>query len=247
MTTAIELAEIGMINDMQLLNAISHNLANANTPGYKRDIAVSTAFESLLGTGISAQLSGLGTGGRQLVPDVELLVDHAGGTLQHTGNPLDLAIEGAAYFEVLTESGPRYSRSGEFGVDSTGRLVSNHGFPVAGAEGDILLGGGDVVVHRDGSIFEDGNYAGQLKLVSFDSPGVLAKEGRGLMRAVEGAVAQIDDNGGIRQGYRETSNVDAMQEMVLLMSTLRHFEMTSRVLKGYDDMVNTAISTIADF
>ena len=247
MTTAIELSEIGMINDMRLLDVISHNLANASTPGFKRDMAVTLGFENLLSAQMSASLSGFAAGGRQLAPAMQLLVDHSRGTLQQTGNPLDLAIEGDAFFEILTEVGTRYSRAGGFAIDGAGRMVDSHGFAVAGIEGDILLSGGDVTVDRDGSVLENGEYAGQLKLVAFDDPSLLVKEGRGLLRASEGAAARVVEDSGVRQGYREASNVQVMQEMVQLMTTLRHFETTSRVLKGYDDMVDTAISTIAEF
>ena len=247
MPTAVELSEIGMINDMRLLETISHNLANANTPGYKRDIAVTLEFENLLSTQSSTHLSSIAAAERQAAPAVQLLVDHAAGALQQTGNPLDLAIEGDAFFEVLTEFGARYSRLGAFAIDGAGRLVDSHGFTVAGVEGDILLSGGDVTIDRGGSVFENGEYAGQLKLVAFEDPSLLAKEGRRLLRASDEAIVRVDDDSSVRQGYREASNVEVMQEMVRLVTTLRHFETTSRVLKGYDDMVDTAISTIAEF
>lgn len=247
MPTAIELSEIGMINDMRLLETISHNLANANTPGYKRDIAVTLEFENLLSTQLGTQLSGFAAGERQIAPAVQLLVDHAAGALQQTGNPLDLAIEGDAFFEVLTEFGTRYSRLGAFGIDGVGRLVDSHGFAIAGVDGDILLSGGDVTIDRGGSVFENGEYAGQLKLVAFEDPSLLVKEGRRLLRASDEAIVRTDNDSSVRQGYREASNVEVMQEMVRLVTTLRHFETTSRVLKGYDDMVDTAISTIAEF
>lgn len=247
MPTAVELSEIGMINDMKLLDVISHNLANAGTPGFKRDVAVTLGFEKLLSAEISNQLSGFVSDELQLAPGVQLLVDHAAGALQRTGNPLDLAIEGDAFFEVLTEFGTRYSRVGAFHVDGDGRLVDSRGFAIAGVEGDILLSGGDVTIDRDGSVFENGAYAGQLKLVTFEDPSVLVKEGRGLLRASDEAIVRPGEDSGVRQGYQEASNVEVMQEMVRLMTTIRHFETTSRVLKGYDDMLNTAISTIAEF
>ena len=247
MPTAIELSEIGMINDMKLLDAISHNLANANTPGYKRDIAMTVGFDNILANEMDGMASDVVSGARHAAPSLRFLVDHASGALTQTGNPMDLAIDGAGYFEIVTDSGVRYSRSGNFLIDNAGKLVDSQGFGVAGLEGEILLSGGDITIERDGSVLENGEYAGQLKLVAFEDPSMLIKEGQGLLRPSDAARQMPDDDSGVRQGYREASNVQVMHEMVQLMTTIRHFETTSRVVKGYDSMIATAISTIAEF
>lgn len=247
MTTALEISELAMINDMRLLDVVSHNLANANTAGFKRDIAVSTGFEDALNSQLINLSGSNGRGDRQLVPTLQLLVDHSSGAMKHTDNPLDLVIEGDAFFELTHSEGALYSRQGSFSVGSDGRLESLDGMVVNGLEGEILLTGNEVTVDSDGSVYEAGEFAGTLKLVSFENVENLRKMGNGLYASNDSAVIRPEHDSSVRQGFRETSNVNAMEEMVQMMTTLRHFETTSKVLKGYDDMIGTAISTIAEF
>lgn len=247
MTTAIGLSALGMINDMRQLDIISNNLANANTPGFKRDMAVTRGFDQLLSKESAPLASLLQVGQSQMEPTVERAVDFSPGALHYTGNPLDMAIEGDAYFELQGRQGVRYSRQGSFSIDAGGRLSHGNGLVVSGEEGEILLHGGEITLERDGRLYEDGDYAGQLKLVRFASPSALIKSGGGTMSAPSGQMAQPASDVGVRQGYQESSNVGVMEEMVRMISTMRHFETASRVIKGYDEMVGTAISTIAEF
>ncbi|MEE8058576.1 MAG: flagellar hook-basal body protein [Pseudomonadales bacterium] len=247
MTTAIDLSELSMINAMRQLDTISHNLANANTAGFKRDMVVTRKFESMLDAGLQPTLDTFQIKQRQLVPEMQLRVDHAPGALRHTGNAMDLAIEGDAYFELRGDEGLRYSRLGSFSIDATGRLVNSQGLVVNAEAGDLLLSGGEVTVNRDGAVHENGEYIGKLKLMHFSDTSVLVKTGHGLMRATGQVTAQIATDSGVRQGYQEASNVRPMEEMVSMITTLRHFEATSNVIKAYDEMMSTAISTIAEF
>lgn len=247
MPTAIDFSRLGMINDMHQLDVISHNLANANTPGYKRNISVTRGFDQML-SGEIAPLAGLlQTVQGQSVPQMGSAIDFSPGAFHYTGNPLDVAIEGDAFFEMQGDQKVYYSRRGEFSIDSSGRLTNGKGAVVSGEEGEILLQGGEVAIDRDGTVHEDGNYVGRLKLVRFTSTATLEKRGGGMMVAANGQMAEPATDYGVRQGYRESSNVKEIDEMVRMISTLRHFETTSRVIKGYDEMVGTAISTIAEF
>ncbi len=260
MTIALDITELSMINDLRQLDIISHNLANANTAGFKRDVALTRVFDQLLSGEIqawnSSQMVDLVQMGalenkHSLMPEMKIVVDHASGALQYTGNPLDIAIEGEGYFELWSEQGIRYSRGGAFSIDASGRLANSQGMVVGGENGDIRLQSGDITVDRNGLIRENGERAGQLKLVRFTDPSVLIKVGMGVMKAPAHQVAhplsQRAGESGIRQGYQEASNVDAAEEMVKMMSALRHFESASRIIKGYDEMIGTAISTIAEF
>ena len=247
MTTAIEISELGMINAMRQLDVVSNNLANASTTGFKRDLAVTRSFEQFLSQLENTTERQSGFSNQQLVPEMTLQVDHSPGALQRTNNPLDFAIEGNGYFELLGKEGARYTRTGAFSVAVDGRLVNSQGLFANGVEGEILLQGGEVTVDRDGTVRENGEYAGQLKLVTFANPELLTKVGHGLWENGGGQAANPATSGGVRQAYREASNVKPMEEMVNMMTTMRQFESMSHVVKGYDEMMNTAISTIAEF
>lgn len=244
MTTAIEISELGMINDLRLLNMISNNIANVNTMGFKRDMPISEPFAAQLQDSLaSLQL------GRQvdLVPELKPLVDFSAGALRQTSNPLDLAIEGDAYFELSGQSGLRYSRQGSFSLDATGRLVNGSGYALMGEDGEILLQGGRVSIDREGNVLEEGKVAGRIKLAHFADTSTLQKAEDGVFMASSSPQVVADSSASVRQGYLESANVDVMKEMVKMIMTARHFETTQRVMRGYDDMINSAIDTIAEF
>jgi flagellar basal-body rod protein FlgF len=247
MTTAIELSALSMINDQQQLDIISNNLANADTPGFKRDVVLTHAFDQLLDRKTDSPSAQRAVGGNPLVPKIVRNTDLSPGALQYTGNPLDVAIEGDGYFELTGNQGVSYSRRGTFSIDGSGRLVDGNGLAVNGEGGEILLRGGEVTIGRDGTVKEDGEYAGRLKLVQFADSSALVKDGGGLLKAPAGSLAEPATDCGLRQGYREASNVKGADEMIGMLSVQRHFETAARVIKGYDEMVGTAISTIAVF
>lgn len=247
MTTAMGICQLGMINDLHQLDIIGQNLANADTAGYKRDMAVIRSFDTVLSEELSLSASGMDWFRQsEPVPRVRSLADHSPGALRHTGNPLDVAIEEEGFFELGGPDGVRYTRRGAFSLDSAGRLVAANGLAVASGDGDIMLHGGDVKIDKDGKITEDGEYAGRLKLVAFADPSALTRIGGGMWLAPAGSTARPAEDARVRQGYVESSNVAALDEMVRMIATLRHFETTANVIKGYDEMVGTAISTIAE-
>lgn len=237
------LAEVAMLNDMRQLDLISNNLANANTAGFKGDLVVQ-GFAGQLDQANSELVSNSGAMNHL---QAEVLTDFAQGALKKTGNPLDVAVEGAGFFQLMTPEGLNYTRGGSFSVDSQGRLVGGDGDPVLGVDGEILLGNGDVAIGRDGSITEDGEHVGQLSIVEFSDSASLKKVGSGGYMAPDGLMAQHGNSSSVRQGFVEASNVNVMGEMVSMMSMMRHFEMTANVLKGYDEIMNSAISSIAEF
>ena len=248
MPSAVGISELSLLNDMLHLDIISNNLANANVNGFKRDMAVTRSFDAVLADAIHGPETAM-SGLRQsdAAPQVHRITDASSGALKYTGNPLDIAIEGDAYLELTNGGNVRYSRQGTFKIDAAARLVHSTGFAVSGEGGEILLQGGEVTIDREGNISENGETVGQLKLVRFKASDALTKIGRGMWTAPAGVMGEPVEGINVRQGYVESSNVDPMQEMVRMMSVMRHFETTSNVIKGYDEMMNTAISTIADF
>lgn len=239
----ITVAAVGMQSDLQRLTTISQNLANVTTPGYKKQLMVTRAFDAVVGDMLAAQ-----AGSGAPLTNQELAMDMTAGTLRRTGNPLDIAIDGEGFFEIRTEQGLAYTRQGELHVDPRGRLVTAKGFPVMGLVGDILTNGNQPLTINDkGEVTQAGNLLGQLKLVRFDNPQAMTSLGNGLFAQ---AGAQFGDQGTvgtIRSGYQENSNVMSAHEMVQLTETLRHFESMQKLIQGYDELYEKAMRKLGDF
>lgn len=228
-----------MQNDMARLDQIAMNLTNAATPGYKRQVVAPRPFVQAL-----EEL--------QTLPPPQVLTDLRAGTVKSTGQALDLALVGDGFFEVLTDSGPAYTRKGNFTVDARGRLVTAQGYPVMGKGGDIQLAGRTPVIDSAGHVSEalDGaaqaTPVGQLKIVRFDNPQGLQRLGEGLVAAGDGMTVLADSQVQLRQGALENANVNSTREMVDLIQTMRHFETMHRVIQGYDEMIGSAVRKLAE-
>jgi flagellar basal-body rod protein FlgF len=260
-----------MHQDSMRLDRISMNLANALTPGYKRDVvsvrptssANSVSFASLINNLTGSNTAPMKT--NDLDGAVMVQSDQRPGSLKSTGRSLDLAINSAGYFEVNTPTGPAYTRQGNFNVDVRGRLVTQQGYPVMGKSGEILItsaspaideqgfiyegyksGGSNVISSRSADRPSDQQSLSQLKVVDFENPQNLRRLGDGLLETDENFKPIADSDIQIRQGFLENSNVSSMQEMVQLMQTMRHFESMQKITSGYDDMVGAAIRKLGD-
>lgn len=242
MIDPISLITTSIQQDMQRLNLIAHNSANALTAGFKREF-LATANQN--GSGISPDTSlGLSL---PSIPASQVMTDNRAGVARQTGNPLDIALSGDGYFEVRTDTGVAYTRQGTFRLDDRGYLVTQAGFPVAGAAGDILLTSLTPTIDRQGRVFEQGKQVAQIKVVSFESPVALSNIGGGLMVPIDRANPQVVSRPVMVQGKLEASNVDSTQEMVRMMETFRHFETSHRVLQAYDDIHDKAIRNLGQF
>ena len=243
-----------MHQDIARLDRVGMNLANALTPGYKRDVVVASPFlqvaDRLAGPGGLAQPDATGS--------VQILSDAHPGTLKSTEQSLDLALAGPGYFEVATDKGPAYTRQGNFHVDDRGRLVNAQGYPVLGKGGEIYLNSPTPVIDASGQVFEGSRAGvvtsksaavqtiGQIKVVDFDNPKTLQRLGDGLVAGSDNPSQMKDADIQIRQGFLENSNVNSMQEMLQLMQTMRHFESMQKVALGYDEMMGTAIRRLGE-
>jgi flagellar basal-body rod protein FlgF len=249
MNEILSIVLTSMHADLARMDRVAMNLANAQTPGYKREVVAAVPF--------AAQLEAAGS--RLVEPTATHAVhtDTRAGTLKATGQSLDLALVGDGWFEVATERGPAYTRQGNFRLDARGRLVTQHGQAVQGTAGEIQLLHGTPVIDSSGRIFEGALTGGgraplsntpvaQLRIVQFDRGGPLHRLGDGLvaiqgdpMVAAEGAVQ-------VQQGFLENSNVSHMQEMVRLMEAVRHLETMQKVAVGYDEMLAASIRRLGE-
>jgi len=246
MTNVMGISELGMINGMQRLDMISHNLANASTSGFKRDIPVVRSFAAQFDTAVET-LSRVSIGTDATLPSMSSAVDFTQGALRNTGNQLDLAIEGEGFFVLGTGDGAVYSRQGSFRMDGAGRLVSTDGLVVNGVGGEIRLSGNAPRIDPSGTVWEGDDVIAQLKIVKFKNPDALIKAGDGGFSLEGSARPEPVSRPSLRQGFLEASNIEVMDEMVKMMETVRHFEATRHVIQGYDEMIGSAIETIAEF
>jgi len=235
----LAVASVGMKNDEARLKSIGHNLANVLTPGYKAQVTVLPTFSEQLRTAGGA---GLGAG----VAVASL--DPSPGPLRHTGHASDVAIDGAAFFELAGPAGPTYTRQGSLRVDAQGRLVGPQGLPVMGVSGsEIRLENQPFTIAANGAVSQGGRVIGTIKLVKFDRPGLLEAQGNGTYRQGAASIEAQTVRATLRGGYIEGANVNSAQEMVRLAETVRHFEALHRLVQGYDETLEKAIRKLGEF
>ena len=239
MSNALVTAIDSMQNDMRQMETLSQNMVNISTPGYRRAIPSAPAFAHALAAARPA-----GTAAAAAAPAA---VDLSHGAVKQTGRAWDLAIDGDGYFELATPEGPVYTRAGDFALDARGRLVSQSGFAVQGAQGEIVLNGPDAAIARDGRITQDGREVGQLRIVRFANAAALERSPSGALRAAAGTAGEIDARAQLLSGHLEGSNVAPMREMVAMLQTTRHFESVQKLYQGYDEMLGSAIQKLGQF
>lgn len=205
------------------LESIASNLANVGTNGFKRQATASRAFE-------------IGTGERKHIEVVEQAsTDHSQGMVEHTGNPLDLALDGEGFFAVDGPTGIGYTRDGAMHLDDKGVLQTAQGFPVVweGSRGQIKSVGEPVTVDGSGEVRQGAATIGRIRVVDFANRAGLEQDGNGLWRAPAGAREQ-SATAIVHQGALERSNVNAMDELVALIVTQRGMETATNVMKTID-------------
>jgi flagellar basal-body rod protein FlgG len=254
MLRSLYTAATGMDAQQTKLDIIAHNLANTSTTGFKR---VRADFEDLLSETIrSATAPTAQGGGRPEALQVGLGVRTATttrsfsqGDMTSTQNPLDVAIEGAGFFRIQRANGDfAYTRAGNFRVDATGRLVTQMGEVVdpglnipQDATAVTIRGDGTVLVQVPGRT--DPTELGTIQLALFTNPGGLESLGNNLLGATaasgEPILARPGERGAgsLSQGYLENANVQAVQEMVEMITTQRSYEMNSKVIQTGDQML----------
>ncbi len=233
------IASTGMQGDLARMESISHNTANVLTPGFKRQIAVTSSFAAHLGTGArsSAQSSGA---------PARTVLDLSSGVLRPTGNPHDVAIEGPGFFEIMTAAGVAYTKAGSLRTDLQGRLVTLQDAPVASIGGELRLASTPFTIAPNGNVIQDGRVAGRLKLVQFTHPDALVPVGNGIYQAGSSETLEAKTSS-LRIGFLEGSNVSSPQEMVRLTETVRHFESLQRLVQGYDETLEKTIRKLGEF
>jgi flagellar basal-body rod protein FlgG len=233
---------------------IAHNLANANTAGFKARRAQfqDLLYQSLLQPGASAGQqtvvpTGLQVGLGSRASSNEILFTQ--GNFASTGNPLDAVIQGKGFFQIRLQSGElAYTRAGSFHLNRDGNLVTSDGDllePSIIVTPDAL----SVTIANDGTVsfLQPGQTAaqnaGQIQIANFPNPAGLNSMGRNLYQPTDASGDPIIGNPGgqeglgtLMQGYIEQSNVSVVDEFVNLIMSQRAYEANSRVVKAADEM-----------
>ncbi len=254
MIQALFTAATGMTAQQINVDNIANNLANSNTSGFKMRRAEfqDLLYQSMIQPGSSAGQqtvipSGLQIGLGTRPAETELIQTQ--GALTITNNPLDLAIEGKGFFQILQPSGQiAYTRDGSFQLDRSGNMVDASGNQLI-PQITIPVTALNVSVGRDGTVSytlagqNASQKVGQIQLATFQNPGGLASIGSNLYQPTDASGdAQVSVPGGteglgtLTEGYLEQSNVDVVAEFVDLIESQRAYEANSRVVKAADEM-----------
>lgn len=216
------------------MDVIANNLANLSTPGYRGEKMMFAEHLS----------KARGGDNMSFVQDRALAMDTRAGKLSQTGNPLDLAIEGDAWFVVETDAGERYTRNGRFVLDAEGQLVTQNGDPVLTDGGPIQFTAEDteIVIKADGTVLANGAERGRLSLVSFENEQLLKKES-GNLYSTEGEVNPATAYS-VVQGTVEESNVQPILQVTEMIKVLRDYQSNQRLIESEHQRQRNAIERL---
>lgn len=248
MIDGIYIAASGGYKQEKSLEVVSNNLANLNTIGFKRDIL---AFKSFLAPfpGSTKEVnvnsaSGLPNlkGDASYTGIAELSSDFSQGAIIHTGNSLDVALDGDGFFPIQTKDGIRYTRRGNFKLNKKNVLVTQDGNPVIGKGGQITIKktGPVIIIDESGKISvgkgKQNKAVGNLKIVTFDGPGKLIKTGKDLFIAATDSNETNAKKFSLKQGYVESSNVEPIKEMTKMIEILRSYQAYQQIIQTFDSI-----------
>ncbi|MFQ6096471.1 MAG: flagellar hook-basal body protein [Armatimonadota bacterium] len=234
MTRGLYAAAAAMLADLQRQDVAANNLANLDTPGFKRDVSFQRALAEMLATDASSAPLGSRLTGTT--------VDVRQGDFVRTDAPLDIALDGDGFFVVASPAGEFLTRNGRFTLNRDGELVTAAGLKVLGDKGPIRLSGGRFEVGEAGRLFVDGQFVDTLRIVAPADPSELVKVGDSLM-----AAPSTQPAGRLRvlQGFYERSNVVAIEELTGMIRGLRGFEANAKALTSQDESLQRLIRAAA--
>lgn len=255
MDHALDTMATGLQASQTMMDTIADNLSNVNTTGFKSE---TPEFQTLLyqdgiqpgaqSTGQTVYPSGLELGTGVKTASISDVMTQ--GSLTSTGNPLNVAINGAGYFQIVQPNGQlAYTRDGDFQLNQSGALVNSSGYQVlpnitiaANATSVTIGSDGTVSVTLPGS--QKAVQVGQLQLASFVNPQGLQPLGNNLLAnttasgsAIVGA-PQTNGLGSVNQNYLEASNVDVVQSMVSMIAAERAYQLGTQLVSAVDNQLS---------
>ncbi|MCX7711984.1 MAG: flagellar hook-basal body protein [Clostridia bacterium] len=245
----------GMIANSKKMDTISNNLANVNTNAYKRDEIVFESFPDVLTKRINDTRSKLDPnavpGNMQLGSDVgEVFTYYKQGSILTTNNRTDLAFKNSdnAFFTVgiPDESGELqeyYTRDGAFTLNAEKQLADKDGNLVLGQNGPITLSSDDFIVEDDGTVIQNGQIVDKLLIKEFADTKTLRKFGSNLVTTTDETEEQ-EFSGQVKQGALEQSNVNTVKEMVNMISVMRSYEASQKLLQIHDGVLQKTVTEV---
>lgn len=240
-------ASRGCLKEEIRMDIISNNLANSTGIGFKKD---RVSFQQMLDQETSEPQQVTEDGLKRDPYLISIDTDMSEGDIQTTGNELDLAITGEGFFKINTPDGIRYTRKGNFTLDSLGNLVTQDGNPVMGKGGTINIPISDtsndvIVIDDQGMISYDEKIVEQFDIVRFDDPKSIVKAEKNLFKNVsDNPEVAAGTDASVKQGYIELSNVNVAEEMVNMVHSMRAFESYQKAIKAIDELNDKAINQV---
>ncbi len=258
--SALQVARTGLEAQDTRMRVIANNLANVGTTGFKRDRAnfATLAYqnERVAGEQSSSETTyatGLNLGTGVAMQSTSRIITQ--GTLNNTGTPLDMALDGEGYFQVEMPGGQlAYTRAGNFTRSATGEMVTVQGYrvqPGITIPEDALT----ISIAQDGTVSSttssgEATELGQIQVASFTNPAGLTASGDNfLLETAASGPAQLgtageNGRGNIRQGMLEASNVNVVEELVDMIECQRAYEINSKMVSAIDEMLRNANQTM---
>lgn len=200
---------LGALQAQKRLDVIANNIANVNTPGYKKEEVHFSDFITQTSSTKKSQ-----------------------GTIKETENPFDIALVGDGLLKVKTDQGVSYTRAGNLTVAKDGTLVTQNGLPVLAKTGPIQVKSNDIKIDEKGQVFDANQSVGELDIVKFDPSARLVKDKQGLLSpASDQDRPSPADACTVRQGYLEGANFDMVEEMSQMVDALRSYESYQKALQ----------------
>ena len=255
--SALQVARTGLDAQNTKMRVIANNLANVNTTGFKRDRAQfeTLSYQQVVQKGAAADQQNKFATGLSLGTGVAISgtarIDTQG-SLQTTGNAMDLAIEGNGYFPVqLPDGGTAYTRAGNFNLTADGTMVTSDGLPLQ-PQIQVPEGATSVTIGADGTVSAtlqgqtEPNELGRIEIANFVNSAGLESIGNNLLKETAASGAPItgaageEGRGVLRQGSLEGSNVNIVEELVDMIETQRAYEVNSKMISATDEMLQFA-------
>ena len=254
---ALQVARTGLDAQNERMRVIANNLANVNTTGFKKDRAQfeTLAYQQIVAAGAASGGDNKFATGTALGSGVQVgataRIDTQG-SLTTTGNSLDMAIEGAGFFQVSMPDGrTAYTRDGNFNLSAEGQIVTSAGMPLSPAI-QVPEGAESITIGADGTVSaklagqSEVSELGKIETARFVNVAGLQALGNNLLvetpasGAPQVGAAGADGRGAIRQGSLEGSNVNIVEELVDMIETQRAYEVNSKMISSTDQMLQYA-------
>ncbi len=235
---------IGLTRQLTLrreMDITANNIANAQTAGFKVEQVMLTSNSDSRARHLD------GPDRVAFVDEWALGRDFSQGSLQSTGRPLDLALEGEGFFVLQTEAGERFTRDGSFTMNAQGEVTTADGARLLDDGGAPIVlnpGAGQITISETGAISQDGQPGQRLGIAVFENTAALQKEGTNRFTAPEDAERLIDGLPYVRQGFIEGSNVRPMTEITRMMEVSRAYASVTRMIRDADELSRKAIERL---